>query len=47
MGIRNYNLRGSQVRKIGKIGLYQSLKHLHPFPHSYSNFLFAPLQLSI
>jgi hypothetical protein len=29
MGIRNFNLPRSQVRKRGKIGLNQSLKYIH------------------
>jgi len=31
MGIRNFNLRKGHVRKKGKIGLNQSLIHIHPF----------------
>jgi hypothetical protein len=32
MGIGNFKLLSSQVRKTGKIGLYQFLIYIHPFP---------------
>jgi len=44
MGITKFNLRSSQVKKIGKIGLNQSLIYIYPFPPLPSNVLFAPLQ---
>jgi len=40
--IRNFNLR-SQVRKMGRIGLNQSLIYIHPFLHSHPNFYLPPL----
>jgi cyanate permease len=43
MGIRNFNLRTSEVRKRGKFGLNQSLIHIHPFLTQIV--LFAPLQI--
>ena len=35
-----------EIRKRGKIGLNQSLIHIHPFPPLSPQFFFAPLQLS-
>jgi len=32
MGVRNFNLLRSQVRKMGKICLNQSVIYLHPSP---------------
>jgi hypothetical protein len=46
MGIRNVDLRRSQVRKTGKIGLNQLLIYIHPFPCILTHFaLFSPLQV--
>jgi hypothetical protein len=42
MGITNFNLRSSHVRKMGKIRLNQSLIYIHPFPHS-PYFFYLPL----
>jgi hypothetical protein len=38
MGIRGFNLRRSQFRKMGKIGLNQPLIYIHSFPHSHPIF---------
>ena len=46
MGIRNFDLRRSQVRKMGEIGLDQPLMYIHPFPRILTHFaLFYPLQV--
>jgi hypothetical protein len=46
MGIRNCDLRRSQARKMGKIGLNQPLIYIHPFLHILTHFyLFSPLQV--
>ena len=46
MDIRNFDLRRSQVRKMGKFGLNQPLKYIHPFPLILTHFaLFSPLQV--
>lgn len=42
MGIRNFNLRGNQVRKRGKIGVNQSLIWIHPFSHGHPLFFIFP-----
>jgi hypothetical protein len=47
MGIRNFNLWRSQVRKWGTIGLNQSLVYTHPFPHFQSNSFYLPLFNSV
>jgi hypothetical protein len=46
MGVKNFNLRRSQVRKRMRIGLNQSLTYTQPFPHAGSIFLFATFQWS-
>jgi len=45
MGVRNFNLQRSRVRKRRKFGLNQSLIYAQPFPHAQSIF-FAPFQFS-
>jgi hypothetical protein len=43
MVITNFNLRRSQVRKRGKVGLNRSFIYIHPAPlHLAQYFLFAP-----
>jgi len=39
----NFNLRGGQVRKWGKIGLNQTLIYIHPSPPPSPQFLYLPL----
>ena len=52
MGIRNFNLRSSQVAKVGKICLNVCFSFFPSLYHSYNRFeniylfLFVPLQLS-
>jgi hypothetical protein len=46
MGIRNFNLRRSQVTRMGRNGLNQSFIYTHPFLPTLTTIFFAPLQLS-
>jgi hypothetical protein len=49
MGIRNFDLGRSQVRKMGKFGLNQPLIYtlVHPFPPILTHSaLFCPLQVT-
>jgi hypothetical protein len=41
-GIKNFNLRRSQLRKKWKIGQSQSLTNVRPFPSLLLNFLVVP-----
>jgi hypothetical protein len=47
MGIRNFNLRSSQVRKWREIGLNQPLIYIHRFPSLSSQFFYLSLLKSI
>ena len=46
MGIRNFNLRMSELRKTFKIGQSQSLVNVRPFPPLSLYFLVVPLQIN-
>jgi len=47
MGIRNFNLQDSKVRRRWKIGLNQRLIYIHPFPSTLSPVFYLTLFNSI
>ena len=47
MGIRDFNIRNSHIRKRGKTGLNQSLIYMPPFPPLSANYFYFPLFNSV